>query len=208
MSTRRNPKVVRGFETLEDRVVLTAPVGPVPTLAGSLAILGVIPGAPPVPTTGTTSTQLAKDAQTLQNDLVSLFGKSGVTVSELTALQGDDQAIAKAGVKLDGKALIAAQNELARDVVSGNPGAAHSDFTALFGGKLSQTAIDRVFNDEISILKDSHVTAADLDLIAADNAAIQKDRAALGTTTSQPTPPPPSLGGSLVILGVIPPAPH
>ncbi len=194
MNTRRKFNVVRGFETLEERVVLsTTAAAPVPTLGGSLAILGIIPGPPPAPATGSTSAQLAKDTQTLQNDLLSVFSKSSVTVGELTALQGDDQAIVNAGVQLNGTTLMTAQAGLAKAVLSGNPASAQSAFAALFSGtKLTSASVTKAFNDEVQIVKDSHVTPAYLTKIAADNAAIQKDLA--GTTPPAPpaAPTPPS----------------
>jgi hypothetical protein len=180
----RSRRLARGFETLEDRVVLTGS----PTLTGSLAILGVVPGAPVPPSSNGANPQLDKDIQTLLNDLNAVSGKSGVTVAELTALQGDDLAAARAGVTLDGSALIKVQKEVAAAVLAGNPSTAAKDFAALFDGKLPATAVTKAFNDEVQIVKDSRVTPGDLGKVAADSASVQKD---LGGKTPPPPPPPP-----------------
>ncbi|MDB5386095.1 MAG: hypothetical protein JWM11_1741, partial [Planctomycetaceae bacterium] len=160
------------------------------------------PAAPTAPTG--TPTQLDKDTQKLHNDVLAVQKTSGVTVAELTALGGDDQTVVRAKITLDGKALIQATDKLVRAVLAGNPATAKSDFGALFGGKLAQTDIDKAFNDMVNIVKDSKITLAQLNTIAADNAAIQKDLAATPPTGTTPTPPPPSLAGALSILGVIP----
>ena len=172
-----------------------------------LAALGVKPPAPPAPPAAPTGTptQLDKDTQKLRDDVLSVQSTSLVTVSSLTALGGDDQAIVAAGIKLDGKALLKATDALVRAVLNGDPAPAKKDFAALFGTKLTSAAIDKAFNDMVKIVKDSKITLAQLNTIAADNAAIQADLAAAGNTA--PTPPPPSLAGALAILGVIPAPP-
>lgn len=169
-----------------------------------LTAMGVKPPAPPAPPpppTGT-PTQLDKDTQKLRTDIQNVQSTSLVTVAALTALGGDDQAIVVAGVKLDGKALLKATDGLVRAVLNGNPAPAKADFVALFGGKLASAAVDKAFNDMVQIVKDSKITLAQLNTIAADNAAIQADLTAANITA--PTPPPPSLAGALAKLGVIP----
>ncbi len=162
------------------------------------------PPAPPAPPTGT-PTKLDLDTQKLRTDIQNVQSTSLVTVASLTALGGDDQAIVVAGIKLDGKALLKATDGLVRAVLNGNPAPAKADFVALFGGKLTTAATDKAFNDMVKIVKDSKITLAQLNTIAADNAAIQADLTAAKITA--PTPPPPSLAGALAILGVIPAPP-
>lgn len=172
-----------------------------------LTALGVKPPPPPAPPAAPTGTptQLDKDTQKLRQDVMAIQSTSLVTVASLTALGGDDQAIIAAGIKLDGKALLKATDALVRAVLNGNPAPAKQDFAALFGTKLTSAAIDKAFNDMVKIVRDSKITLAQLNTIAADNAAIQADLTAAGTTA--PTPPPPSLAGALAILGVIPAPP-
>jgi hypothetical protein len=161
------------------------------------------PAAPPAPPAA--GSQLAKDAQKRQNDTLAVQIQSGVTIAELTALQADEQAIIATGYKIDGKALLKAQTDLTKAVLAGNPAAAKNGFVAIFGGKVDINLVNKLFNDEVSIIKDSHITASALDAIAADNAAIQKDLLAAAPANSTPPPAPmPSFGGSLGLLGVIP----
>ena len=165
-------------------------------------LAGTTPPAPPVaPPAPAAGSQLAKDLQKLQNDTLAIQGQSSVTIAELTALQGDEQAIVATGYKVDGKALLKAQTDIAKAVLSGNPAAAKTGFVALFGGKVDINLVNKLFNDEVNIIKDSHITPSALDAIAADNVAVQKD---LLASSTPPPAPIPSFGGSLGLLGVIP----
>lgn len=168
--------------------------------AAILADLGGTPPAPPAPPTPPPAgSQLAKDLGKLQADTLAVQANSAATIAEITALQGDDMAIAKTGYKIDGKALIKAQTDLALAVIAGNPNQAQAEFVALFGGKVDIKLVNKAFADTVAIIKDSHVSAAALNTIAADVAAVAKDQG-----TQAPAPPPPSLGGSLSILGLLP----
>ena len=198
---RKQRVVARGFDSLEGRIVLptVAATPPPPTLGGTLAQLGVIPANPQALPQAKAGSQLAKDLSKLQADSLAVQAGSGVTVGQITALRGDDNAIGTTGYKINGQALIKAQTDLALAVIAGNPSTAQAEFTALFGGKVSSTVINKAFADDVAVIRDSHVSAAALNAIAADVAAVAKDQG-----SQAPTPPPPSLGGSLSILGLLP----
>ncbi len=166
-----------------------APPPPPVGLGASLTFLGVIPappGSPPPPPAGS-NTQLAKNEQKLNTDVSTFLKQSSVTTAELTALGADDQAIVAAKVKLDPKALTAAESDLANAIANGTystkTAALQAEFAALFTGlTMTKTAIAKAFGDVVAILQSSHVTTTYLKTVAADQAAIQADLAVKTTS--------------------------
>ncbi len=166
-------------------------------LLSSLAGLGIITNAkvPSGPTNTTPGSggagtlesrvaQLNTDLDKLQTELKSLLAKSGVTLSDLNNLNTDSQAIAKAGFVFSGQALPKAVSELATAVVNGGATTqTQSDFNALFSGSnVTQSVIDKTYEDLIQTIEDSKVTSSDLSTVAADQAAVQTDEADLHQT--------------------------
>jgi cell division protein FtsB len=131
---------------------------------------------------GSNSTsQLQTDVQTLNAELQTLAAKSGVTVSDVSHLSSDSQAIASAGFTINHGNLKTVVSELASAVASGSSTSqAQTDFNNLFSGSsVSQTVIDKAFSDLVQAITDSKVTTTDLSPVAADQAAIQNDLSSL-----------------------------
>ncbi len=221
INDRRKQRVGRrptlACESLESRVVLT--YGGPSSLLGSLSYVGVetspvasttVPNLPIVPilpmpimpfaahSATSAYSKLRTDLQTLQTELQSLAGKSGVTIADLQSLTADSQAIAQAGFSFEAKSLNPVISELAVAVAGGTSTTqALTDFTGLFGGSgwmgplwmsttpaqtglfsgssVSQTTITSTFNDLVQTITDSGVTTTDLSTVAADEAAVQAD---------------------------------
>ena len=77
--------------------------------------------------------QLRTDLQTLQTELQTLAGKSGVTIADLESLTSDSQAIAKAGFSFEAASLNPVISELAVAVAGGtSTSQAQTDFTGDF----------------------------------------------------------------------------
>ena len=131
------------------------------------------------------STQLSADLLTLSTDLHLLAAKSDVTISDLQALEADQQAISKAGFHPDHAQFQAATSELVTAVAAGTDTTqAQADFKALFAGStVSPASLDASIADLTKAVADSKVTTSDLHLIAADRAAIKIDLGILSTTT-------------------------
>ncbi|MBX6316186.1 MAG: hypothetical protein IRY99_25235 [Isosphaeraceae bacterium] len=131
----------------------------------------------------TRNSQLTQDLQTLRNDIRTIQSQSAVTVAELVALRSDFQAIAQTGFRINRQALQQFENDLVTAVAAGttDTSALQMEFNNLFtGSSVSPTLINRTFNDALKIAQDSHITTADLNTIAADQAKIQADLAANG----------------------------
>jgi hypothetical protein len=165
----------------------------------SLSELGVLPilgniggnlGAKPTPIMGGSPLQdnLKTAMDKMKTDLQALATKSSVTIADMTALMDDGFKIAMSGVKIDGPAIENVMNQMARAVAGGtSTDDAKTAFNALFAGsKVSQETIDKTFADLINIMSKSNLTIADLDLIAADRAAIETARKALADAGVKP----------------------
>ena len=164
------------------------------SLIGSLTNLGILSGRDPggLGPHGRgmgASTTLNTDLTKLRTDLQTLAAKSGVTTADLTALAADAQAIAQTGTRPDATALNNAVTALVTAVVNGTDttDAKAALTSVLSAASVSQETIDKTIADIVQTTDDSNVTAADLQLIATDRAAVQNDLAAAGTTTGSGT---------------------
>jgi hypothetical protein len=187
-SHRRTRPQPLSCESLEDRVVLSGWGGN--SLTSALSYAGVVTSAVQVGERalggwgedGSQSTQLQTDIQTLRTELASLAAKSGLTVADASNLAADSQAISAAGFTINASNLKTVVSELASAVAGGTSTAqAQTDFNNLFSGSsVSQTVITKAFNDMVQAITDSKVTTADLQTVAADEAAIQNDQSSSG----------------------------
>jgi hypothetical protein len=161
---------------------------PVDSTGSALSNLGVLTDQTPTTVVGAgveevfwapgTSTQLISDEQTLQTELETLAEKSGVTVSDLSNVDSDDEAIIailtsgnRSGSNPAGTQTAVA--ELATAITSGASTAqAQTDFNASFVG-IPSALLDKTFEDLAQEIEDSHVTAADLAAVTTDTANVQ-----------------------------------
>ena len=183
---RGNPEC----EALEGRVVLDGG-GSFGNgfLLAQLSYLGVETSPVLAPSTSSPSSsnpafaQLQKDESALQTELNSLAAKSGVTVSDLTALGAASQALGSAwhGVSLstlksDLSALVSAA---AANPATAASSAADTAFVGLFPSA-SATQAQNLANAVITVVQDSGVSTSDLATVASDQSAVQTDVSALG----------------------------
>jgi hypothetical protein len=125
----------------------------------------------------TQASQIQTDQNALQTDLQTIASSSGVTAADLANLGSDSQVIAGSGVKLDGPSLTKVTSELATAVTGGaDASQAKSDFNALFANSsISQTTVDKAFNDMTVAIQHSNVTSANLQTVAAAQQVVQAD---------------------------------
>ncbi len=140
-------------------------------------------------------TNLKTATEKLTTDLKTVVAKSEVTVAEVSALMTDLKTIRDAGVTLDPAAVKTVIHDLAYAVANGSDlTESKTAFAALFeGSTVSQETIDKTFEDLVKVIDHSNVSAEDLDLIAADKAAVEAAKAALtkaGYDHSNPKPKP------------------
>jgi mucin-22 len=183
-----------GCEVLEGRVVLSGWGGDGGGgLIGSLAPLGIVPGAGEFgsfelgehggsPTTNSGLTQLQTDLTKLQTDTQAVTKASGTTIADLNALVNDSQALATAGFRVNATNLEKVTTELATAVAAGSDTTqAKTDFNALFtGSSVTQATIDTTFADLTQAITDSGITTAEITAISTDQTAVQTDLTALG----------------------------
>lgn len=163
-------------------------------LIGALRDLGIVVSgtslrpscAPPTSTTSdATLTTLLDNLNTaidkLSTDSQALAAKSAVTVADISALTSDMKSIHDAGVTVTADSLKTVMNQIALAVAGGSDlTQAKADFTALFDGtSLTQETIDKTFGDLVTLIDHSAVTVDDLNLIAADKAAVDSATQAL-----------------------------
>ncbi len=148
-------------------------------VAAILAGIGVMTSSVQVSNapTGASSQQSGSDMEALENELVSLSFKSGITVADLANLDSDFWAIAQGGSSVSDQSLQSVTRELATAVASGTSTAqAQADFTALYSGSgVPSSVVDQTFNDLVQAIQDSHVTTTDLATVASDEIAVASD---------------------------------
>lgn len=163
-------------------------------LIGALRELGIVVsgasfGSACTPPTSTTTDatlnalleNLTSAIDKLSTDSQALAAKSGVTVADISALTSDMKAIRGGGVSISADSLKTVLNKIALAVAGGTDlTQSKSDFTALFAGSsLTQETIDKTFDDLVTVIEHSAVTVEDLNLIAADKAAVDAAAQAL-----------------------------
>lgn len=146
--------------------------------------------------------QLTEHQETLQTNLETVIGDSGVTDGQRLALSKDIQSLAKAGLQVDPAALSPVADSLLAAVADGsfdaNQETIRSDFAATFGGttdgegSLSDenlALVNQTFDHAVAIAKGLNLTTDKLDQLTADREAIQADLERLGVdTTAAPAP--------------------
>lgn len=139
------------------------------------------PGTPMDPANQVLFDNLKAAVDKLQTDGQAMVAKSGVTIADMMALGSDASTIMSTGAKIDMAALDATMNKMARAVVGGtSTDDARTAFNALFTGtSVKQETIDKTFADLTGAISRSNLTIADLDLIAADRAAVDAARKAI-----------------------------
>jgi hypothetical protein len=155
----------------------------IPFVGQYLSNLGVLTDVSP--TTGggplNPTSQFDSDEQTLQTEFDSLAEKSGLTVSDMSNLISDSQAILSLwenGPPIDWAGLYSAIGEAANAVAGGaSTTQAQSDFDASLSPGIPSSVVDKAFDDIVQAVEDSHVTTADLSAVANDQAAVQSDLA-------------------------------
>ncbi len=184
-SRPRRPCCLIG-ETLEERLVLSGQSDffpqtyfPSGELAAVLTGIGImtdsveVTPAPP----GTYPPQTASDWQGLENEVVSLGFKSGVTVADLSNLDSDLAAIGNDWSSINSQGLWPVVSELASAVAGGTSTTqAQTDWSALFAGSgVAQSVVDQTLSDLVQTIQDSHVTTTDLAAVAGDETAFIND---------------------------------
>lgn len=150
---------------------------------GMMPMIGkIIGGLPDMPKPGMSSDpanrvlfdNLKTAMDKMKADGQTMMAKSGVTIADMMALASDASAIMATGAKIDMAAAEPVMNQLARAVLGGtSTDDARTAFYALFAGtSVKQETIDKTFADLTGAISRSNLTIADLDLIAADRAAI------------------------------------
>jgi hypothetical protein len=155
----------------------------IPFVGQYLSNLGVLTDVSP--TTGggplNPTSQFDSDEQTLQTEFDSLAEKSGLTVSDMSNLISDSQAILSLwenGTPIDWAGLYSAIGEATNAVASGaSTTQAQSDFDASLSPGMPSSVVDKAFDDIVQAIEDSQVTTADLSAVANDQAAVQSDLA-------------------------------
>ena len=143
--------------------------------------------APPTSTTTSDSTltplldSLQSALAKLSTDRQALAAKSAVTAADISTLTSDMKAIPNAGVTVPADSLKSVVNQITLAVAGGSDlTQAKTEFTALFNGtSLTQETIDKTFGDLVTVIEHSAVTVDDLNLIAADKAAVESATQAL-----------------------------
>lgn len=161
-------------------------------LIGALRELGIVVSgsslrascAPPTSSDATLTTlldNLKTALDKLSTDSQALAAKSAVTVADISALTSDMKAIRDAGVTVSADSLKSVLNQIAFAVAGDSDlTQVKADFTALFDGtSLAQETIDKTFSDLVTVIDHSAVTVDDLNLIAADKAAVDTATQAL-----------------------------
>ncbi|WP_422928186.1 hypothetical protein [Singulisphaera sp. PoT] len=151
--------------------------------------------------------QLSTDVQKLQSDMQGLLAKSGVTVADLSNLESDALTIEKSAPGPLAQDLPQVVSELATAVASGaDTTQAKADFQGLFdGANVPDSVLEKAFEDVIRTIEDSKISSSDLDLIAADRAAIASDSAGQDDGSSRAYGLPPVttvVGGALNATGL------
>jgi hypothetical protein len=158
----------------------------IPFVGQYLSNLGVLTDVSPTNGGGplNPTSQFYSDEQTLQTEFDSLAEKSGLTVSDMSNLISDSQAILSLwenGPPIDWAGLYSAIGETANAVASGaSTTQAQSDFDASLSPGVPSSVVDKAFDDIVQAVEDSHVTTADLSAVANDQATVQSDLAGTG----------------------------
>ncbi len=188
------PAVQGSFATSGQFGSLTTQAAKGADLIGALRDLGIVVtgssfGTACTPTTSTTTdatlSALLDNLRTaldkLATDSQALAAKSAVTVADISALSSDMKAIRDAGMSISADSLKTVVNQIALAVAGDSDlTQARAGFTALFdGSSLSQETIDKTFDDIVTVIDHSGVTVDDLNVIAADKAAIDAANQAL-----------------------------
>lgn len=134
--------------------------------------------------------QLTADLQKLRTDTEAVMVGSTVTDAQRLALRNDLRTIAQTGFKIDRAGMNTVGDNVLKALADGSydsdatkAAAITTSFNSLFtGSTITQAQIDKTFTDFVAVARNLNISTAELDTLAADQAAIKADLTRLGIT--------------------------